>query len=290
MKYLPLSTTGQQISAVGFGGMPLSIQGRPPEEKGKRALHAAIDAGMNFIDTADAYCLSDDDIGQNERLIASALAERADRDRIMVATKGGFRRPGGAWIRDASPEHLREACENSLRALGVDRIFLYQLHAVDPAVPFEQSVETLARLQREGKILHAGLSNVSVEQIEAARKIIEVVSVQNRLNPFFREALQNGVVRHCDEQNIIFIAYSPVGGGRLAKKLPRYLPLQRIAEAHGSTPHAVTIAWVRAQGRSVVPIPGARQIEHAVDSARAADLTLAEEEIAAIDATRFSTA
>src|SRR5947207_9997489 len=162
--------------------MALSIQGRAPEEVGRQVLHAAIDAGMTFIDTADVYCLDDNDIGHNERLIASVVRERDDRDRIRVATKAGLRRPRGAWTNDGSPKHIREACEHSLRALGAEQIWLYQFHAPDPRVPFEKSVETFAELQRAGKCKHVGLSNVSIEEIDAASRIVEVKSVQNRLN------------------------------------------------------------------------------------------------------------
>jgi aryl-alcohol dehydrogenase-like predicted oxidoreductase len=290
MRTTTLGSTAEQISAIGFGGMPLSIQGRPAEEVGRRVLNAAIDAGMTFIDTADVYCLDDSDIGHNERLIAAVLRERDDRDTIRVATKGGLRRPRGAWTNDASPRQLRAACERSLRALEVDQIFLYQLHAPDPTVPFEKSVETLAALQREGKCRYLGLSNVSVPQIDAASRIIEVVSVQNRLNPYFREAVETGVVAECDRRKITFLAYSPVGGGRLAKKLPKFPVLQEIAARHGASVHAVTLAWVRSKGSSIVPIPAATKAEHAADSARSIDLALSPDELAAIDDAEFSRA
>ncbi|HEV8657250.1 MAG TPA: aldo/keto reductase [Thermoanaerobaculia bacterium] len=290
MDQTTLNNTADSVSAIGFGGMPLSIQGRPPEDQGRRVLHAAIDAGITFIDTADVYCLDDDDIGHNERLIASVLRERDDRDRIRVATKGGLRRPKGAWTNDGRPKHIREACEKSLRALETEQIFLYQYHAPDPSVPFEKSVEAFAELQRERKAKYVGLSNVSVKQIDAALKIVDVVSVQNRLNPFFRESLEDGVVAECERRRITFLAYSPVGGGRLAKKLPGHPVLQEIAREHGATTHAVTLAWVRSKGRTVVPIPGARTEEHTRDSARSIDLTLTPEEIAAIDDAEFSRA
>ncbi|HEY3053489.1 MAG TPA: aldo/keto reductase [Thermoanaerobaculia bacterium] len=290
MEQPTLNNTADVISAIGFGGMPLSIQGRPPEDQARRVLHAAVDAGMTFIDTADVYCLDDDDIGHNERLIASVLRERDDRDRIRVATKGGLRRPKGAWTNDGRPKHIREACEKSLRALETEQIFLYQYHAPDPSVPFEKSVEAFAELQRAGKVKHVGLSNVSVEQIDDASKIVAVVSVQNRLNPFFRESLQNGVVAECERRGITFLAYSPVGGGRLAKKLPNHPLLQEIARKRGASSHGVALAWVRSKGRTVVPIPGARSEDHARDSARSIDLTLTAAEIAAIDDAEFSRA
>ena len=288
MQTTQLGDTGESIPVIGFGGMPLSIQGRPDEESGRRVLHAALDAGMTMIDTADVYCLDDRDIGHNERLIASALKERQDRDSVRVATKAGLRRPRGAWTNDGSPEHIREACELSLRALETEQIWLYQYHAPDPNVPFEKSVETFAELQRAGKFKHFGLSNVSVTQIETARRILPVVSVQNRLNPYFRESL--GVAEHCERRGITFLAYSPVGGGRLAKKLPQFDLLLELAQKHDRSVHAVVLAWVRAQGKTVVPIPAARSAEHAVDSAKSADLVLSPEEIEAIDEAEFSRA
>jgi len=265
-----------EIPDIGFGGMPLSIQGRPDEEQGRRVLNAAIDAGMTLVDTADVYCLDDADIGHNERLIAS-LGRRDFR----VATKAGLRRPRGAWTNDASPQHIREACEQSLRSLRTDRIWLYQLHAPDPNVAFEKSVEAFAELQREGKFEHFGLSNVTVKQIEQARAILPVASVQNRLNPYFREAVK--VAKYCAEQGIVFLAYSPVGGGRLAKKLPQFDVLIELARKHDRSVHAITIAWVRAQAGTVIPIPAARTIEHALDSAEAAGFVLDEEDVRAID-------
>jgi aryl-alcohol dehydrogenase-like predicted oxidoreductase len=270
------------IGAIGFGGMPLSTQGRPPEDKARLVIAAAIDAGITFIDTADVYCLDDRDIGHNERLIASVVR---DREGVHVGTKAGLRRPRGAWTRDGSPKHIREACEQSLSSLGTDQIWLYQLHAVDPPVGLEKSVETFAELQREGKCKHVGLSNVTIPEIERARRIVSVYSVQNRLNPYFRESLD--VAENCAENDIVFLAYSPVGGGRLAKKLPKFEVLQQIAAKHGCSPHAVVLAWVRSKGKTVVPIPGARTIEHAVDSARSVSVALTADEIGSIDAEDF---
>jgi aryl-alcohol dehydrogenase-like predicted oxidoreductase len=286
MQSTVLGNTGEQIPVIGFGGMPLSIQGRPPQGDGQRVLNAAIDAGMTFIDTADVYCYDDNDIGHNERLIASVLRTR--KEEVKVATKAGLRRPKGAWTNDGSPEHIREACEKSLRALGTDRIWLYQFHAPDPRVEFEKSVEAFAELQRAGKFVHFGLSNVSIKQIDQAQAILPVVSVQNRLNPYFRESLD--VAEECARRGITFLAYSPLGGGRLAKKLPRFDVLLELAQIHDRSVHAIVLAWVRAQGKTVVPIPAARRVEHALDSARAAGLELTEDEIAAIDETKFDRA
>jgi aryl-alcohol dehydrogenase-like predicted oxidoreductase len=282
MKTITLGRTNETISVIGFGGMPLSTKGRPDEATAQRTINAAIDAGINFFDTADVYCIDDHDIGHNESLIAKTVGDRA-----RIATKAGLRRPRGAWISDGSPKHIREACEHSLRMLGVEQIWLYQFHAPDPRVPFEKSIEAFAELQREGKCRYVGVSNVSVEQLDLASRIVEVQSVQNRLNPYFRESI--GVAQECARRKITFLAYSPVGGGRLTKKIPQFDVLQRIAAAHTCSPHAVVLAWVRAQGETVVPIPGARKGEHAIDSARAVDITLSSDEIAAIDAASFGT-
>jgi aryl-alcohol dehydrogenase-like predicted oxidoreductase len=271
--------------------MHLSIQERPSEEQGIRVIHAALDAGVTLIDTADVYCLDDNELGHNERLIARALKSwKGDRDAILVATKGGMRRPAGRWEMDGRPEHLRAACELSLRALGVERIDLYQLHVPDSRVPLSESVGALADLQRQGKIRWVGLSNVSVAEVREAETIVRVTSVQNRLNPFFREALAEGVVAHCEEQGIGFLAYSPTGGGRLNRKLPAHPVLQPMATRLGVTPHALVLAWVLARSPAVLVIPSARTVEHAVDSTTAAELTLSESDLAAITTADFSRA
>ncbi len=291
MQYRPLGPSAPDVSVIGYGGMHVSIADRPEESVSVRVIHAALDAGVTLIDTADVYSLGPHDIGHNERLIARALREwRGPRERIVVATKGGSERPEGRWTRNGRPAHLRAACERSLRALGVDEIDLYQLHAVDPDVPIEESMGAFARLLEEGKILRAGLSNVSVDEIERARGVVPITSVQNRLNPFFRESLVHGVVSHCAAQGLGFLAYSPIGGGRLNRKLPGHPVVSRIAGAHGVSAHAVVLAWVLAQGPTVIAIPSARKIEHARDSAAAADLQLSPDELHAIDTAEFSTA
>lgn len=291
MQLRPMGSGGFEVTSVGFGGMPLSTTDRPDATESVRVLHAALDAGLTLIDTADVYCLDDDDIGHNERLIARALREwPGDSGRIVVATKGGLTRPGGRWERDARPERLRAACEASLAALGVDTIDLYQLHAPDPEVPLEDSVGVLAGLRAEGKIRAVGLSNVSVDEIRRASAIVPVATVQNRLSPFFREALREGVVEHTAREGIGFLAYSPVGGGRLNRKLPDHPVVSGIARARGVSPHAVVLAWVLGRAPNVLVIPGARTVEHALDSVGAADIQLTPEEEQAIEDAEFSVA
>lgn len=286
-----LGVDGPKVPAVGYGGMHLSIQDRPPEEQGVRVIHAALDAGVTLIDTADVYCLDDNDIGHNERLIARALRTGGTkREPVIVATKGGMRRPGGRWEMDGRPEHLRAACDRSLQALGVEQIDLYQLHTPDPKVPLDESVGALADLQRLGKIRWVGLSNVSVAEIRQAEAQVRVTSVQNRLNPFFREALREGVVEYCTRQGIGFMAYSPIGGGRLNRKLPGHPILQPMATRLGVTPHALVLAWVLARSPAVIVIPSARTVEHALDSITAADLQLSEADLSSITTAEFSRA
>ena len=288
MQQRPLGRGAPPVSVIGYGGMHLSLAGRPTEDVAIRVIHAGLDAGMTLIDTADVYCLDQNDIGHNERLIAQALKSwSGSRDPVLVATKGGMIRPDGRWERDARPERLRRSCERSLQALGVERIDLYQIHAPDHQVPFEESVGALADLQREGKIRWIGLSNVSVAEIKAAEAIAEVATVQNRLNPFFREAIETGVVRYCGERGIGFLAYSPTGGGRLTKKLPAHPVLQRISGELGFSPHALVIAWGLAQGPTVVSIPSARTIAHVRDSAVAGNLVLSDADRWAISEAHF---
>ncbi len=291
MELRSLGPGAGDVTCVGFGGMPLSTSGRPDEGDSVRVLHAALDAGMTLIDTANVYCMDDADIGHNERLIARALREwSGDADRIVVATKGGMTRPSGRWDRDARPESLEAACEASLAALGVEAIDLYQLHAPDPRVPLEDSVGALADLKAAGKIRAVGLSNVSVDEIERASAIVPITSVQNRLSPFFREAIDGGVVGHTAAEGMGFLAYSPVGGGRLNRKLPDHPVAAAIARDRGVSPHAVVLAWVLGLSPNVLVIPGARTIPHAMDSIAAADLDLTPSETAAIEGAEFSVA
>jgi aryl-alcohol dehydrogenase-like predicted oxidoreductase len=291
MRSIALGPDAPAVSVIGYGGMHLSITDRPSESEGIRVIHAALGTGMTLIDTADAYCMDGAETGHNERLIARALQEwRGPREHVVIATKGGIIRTGGRWDRDGRPTHLKAACEASLRALGVEQIPLYQLHAPDPAVPLEESVGALAELRREGKVRWVGLSNVSVDEIRRAEAIVPITSVQNRLNPYFGEAPYQGVVAYCAARGLGFLAYSPTGGGRLTKKLPSHPVLGEIAHRLGATPHTVCLAWVLAQGPTVIAIPSARRVEHAVDSSRAADLKLPPADVAAITAAHFDRA
>jgi len=285
MEQRALGSSGLQVGCVGLGGMPLSLAGHPDEAAGIRVIHAALDAGMTLIDTADVYCVDDDDLGANERLIARALDQwSGDRDALVLATKGGCQRPGGSWTVNGRPEHLTAACERSLSALGVEVIDLYQLHAPDDHIPFAESVGALARLREAGKIRHVGLSNVSVEEIEQARGIVEVVSVQNRCNPFDRGSFARGVVRRCNELGIAFLPHSPVGGHRSQGRVASDPHLGALAARRGASPFEVCLAWLLALTPVMIPIPGASRQVSARSSAAAAELRLSAEEVAELSA------
>src|SRR5215510_13787675 len=190
-----MNATDRRMRPVGIGCMRRSTERERDDERAIEVLHAAFDGGVTFLDTADAYCLDDSDVGHNERIIARALATwSGDRSRIVVATKGGLTRPNGQWVPDGRGRHLRSACEASLRALGVERIDLYQLHAPDPRVPLATSVRALARLKDEGLVARIGLCNVNVSQIAEARRITEISAVQVELSVWQDESVLNGVV------------------------------------------------------------------------------------------------
>jgi aryl-alcohol dehydrogenase-like predicted oxidoreductase len=276
------------VSAIGLGGMPMSIEGRPDEDRSIRTIHAALDSGVTLIDTADAYHLNAGETGHNERLIAKALASYpGDTIGVLVATKGGHLRPGdGSWTVNGSPAHLREAVEASMKALGVDVIGLYQFHRPDPKVPYAESIGGLKELLDAGKIRLAGISNASIEQIDIARGILgegNLASVQNQFSPAFRSS--EAELRYCAELGIAFLPWSPLGGiGRAGRLGARHAAFQEVADAHGVSPQRVTLAWMLALAPVVIPIPGASRPESITDSARAPDLELTEAELSRLTA------
>jgi pyridoxine 4-dehydrogenase len=266
---------GEQVSVhrLGFGAMRLTgegIWGPPKDRKAALAvLRRAVELDVNFIDTADSYGPH-----VSEELIAEALFPYPAG--LVIATKGGWNRPGpNQWTHDSTPAHLRAAIEGSLKRLRLDRIDLYQLHTPDPVVPFEASVETLAQLQNEGKIRVIGLSNVTQEHIERARKIVPVVSVQNRYS--FADREWDYVVDYCQRNKIAFIPWFPLGAGKVAGQV-----LARIAQAHNATPHQVALAWLLQRSPIMLPIPGTSSVQHLEQNVAGASLRLSQQEFEAL--------
>jgi aryl-alcohol dehydrogenase-like predicted oxidoreductase len=276
------------VSAIGLGGMPMSIEGRPDEQRSIATIHAALDAGVTLIDTADAYHLTASDVGHNESLIARALATyRGDASDVLIATKGGHLRPGdGSWTVNGSPEYLKKACEESLKRLGVDAIGLYQFHRPDPKVPYAESIGAIRDLLDAGKILRAGISNANRSQIRQANEILDgrLVSVQNQFSPAFRSSEPE--LRLCEDLGIAFLPWSPLGGISLASGLgSRFAVFAHVAKAHEVSPQRVCLAWMLAKAPVVIPIPGSTRPETIRDSVAAADLRLSAPELARLDAT-----
>jgi aryl-alcohol dehydrogenase-like predicted oxidoreductase len=264
-----------EVFRLGFGAMRLcgpSILGWPDDrDNALRVLRRAVELGVNLIDTADSYGPE-----VSELLIAEALHPYPDG--LVIATKGGLLRDAsGRWPSDGRPEHLREACQGSLRRLQLDRIDLYQLHAPDPKVPFEDSVGELARMRDEGMIRHVGLSNVSVEELQRAQEIVPVVSVQNRYSLADRSS--EDVLDECERQGIAFFPWYPLAVGDLAQPGGS---LGRIASARGATPAQVALAWLLARSPVVIPIPGTASVAHLEENVAAAQLELSDFELAAL--------
>ena len=264
-----------EVHRLGFGAMRITGDGiwGPPDdpEEAKRLLRRVVDAGVDLIDTADSYGPE-----VSENLIAEALHPYPDG--LLIATKGGLRRSGpGQWPRDARPERLKECCEASLRRLKLDRIDLYQLHSPDNRVPLEESVGALKELRDEGKIRHVGVSNVSVEELERARAVVEVVTVQNRYN--LEDRSSEDVLDACEAEGMGFIPWWPLAVGRLAEPGGS---LDRIAREHDATPAQIALAWLLARSPVMLPIPGTSSVEHFEENLAAADIELSPDEVAEI--------
>ncbi|MVA77714.1 aldo/keto reductase [Auraticoccus sp. F435] len=277
------------VSAIGLGAMQLSMSSKPlPDEaQATRTIHAALDAGINFIDTADIYAPSWDAMGHNELVVARALKSwGGDRDSVVVGTKAGITRgEGETWGRDGSAEYLRAAVEKALTRLEVDVIDLFQWHRPDRWKVYGEVVQVFADLKAEGKIKAVGISNANVEEIEVALEVLGeggLASVQNEFSPRFRSSADE--LRLCGEHGVAFLPWSPLGGAsEAAEPGGRHTAFAEIAAERGVSPQQVVLAWELAQGEHVIPIPGASRPESIVDSARAADLQLTEEELARLD-------
>jgi pyridoxine 4-dehydrogenase len=269
------------VNRLGFGAMRLTGPGvwGPPKDReaAVAVLRRAVELDINFVDTADSYGPA-----VSEELIAEALYPYPKG--FVIATKGGWNRPGpGQWTHDSSPKHLREAIEGSLKRLRLDRIELYQLHTPDPAISFDASVETLAQLKAEGKIHLIGLSNVTREHIERARKITPIVSVQNRYSVFDRE--WEHVVDYCEQNGLAFIPWFPLGAGGVGHDV-----LSRVAQAHHAKPIQIASAWLLQRSPAMLPIPGTSSLEHLEENIAAAALRLSKDEFRQLDEVNGKTA
>jgi aryl-alcohol dehydrogenase-like predicted oxidoreductase len=274
------------VSAIGLGAMPLSTKtDRPSREDAVAVVHAALDAGVTLVDTADAYAADEAEFGHNESLVAEALASYGgNASDVLVATKGGHTRRGSDWLLDGSPGYLRRACEASLRRLGVDAIGLYQFHRPDPDTPWEESMGALRQLADDGLVQMVGISNADVAQIDVARSIVgpALVSVQNQFSLGWRFSADE--VAHCAAHGLAFLPWSPFGGVTAAGSLSSTAPaFAEVASELGVSVYRVTLAWHLAQSDVVVPIPGASRPASIEDSAAAADLELSPEQLARLD-------
>ncbi|MFT3875054.1 MAG: aldo/keto reductase [Propioniciclava sp.] len=278
------------VSSLGLGGMPLSMREKDtPRDRAIATVHAALDAGITLIDTADIYAPSWDTVGHNESLIAEALAAyTGDTSRLVIATKGGITRAEGeVWGRDGSPAHLRAAAEASRERLGVDTIDLYYWHRPDRTLPYAQSVEALAQLKADGLIAEIGVSNASLEELAICVDVLgegQLAAVQNEFSPRFNHT-SYPELRWCAEHGVAFVPWSPLGGtsGGATAVGERFAIIGQVADAHGVSPQQVTLAWELALGEHVIPIPGASRPESIIDSALAIGLELTTDDLAALN-------
>lgn len=262
------------VNRMGYGGMRLcgpGIWGWPEDrENALRVLRRAVELGVNFIDTADAYGPE-----VNELQIAEALYPYPQG--LVIATKGGNTRPGpGKWVPDCRPERLKRCCEESMRRLKLDLIDLYQLHTVDPGVPWEEQVGALRDLRDEGKIRHVGLSNVTLEEVRAAEKIVPIVSVQNRYNLAYRGESE-GIIDYCERNGMAFIPWFPLGAN--SSDITENTEVQIVAKAHGVHVHDIALAWLLHRSKAMLPIPGTSSIEHLEANVGAAAIRFNDEDL-----------
>lgn len=271
------------VGEIGLGAMPMSVRRHNDPDLAMATIHAALDAGATLIDTADVYTPDDAPLGHNEELVAQALAARGNPEEVVVATKGGMTRSGPDWGTDGRPEWIREACEGSLRRLGVDAIDLYQHHRPDPEVDYAETIGAFQGLLEAGKVRRVGLSNANADQIRLAHEILGdgLVSVQNQFSPRFTSSLDE--LRVCEERGLAFLPWSPLGGMSRAGDLGAdYATFGEVAARYTVSPQQIALAWQLALSPAVIPIPGASRPESALDSLAAASLRLDDDDVAAL--------
>jgi aryl-alcohol dehydrogenase-like predicted oxidoreductase len=285
MQTKQLGNTGISISAIGLGGMPMSISNRPSEAEAIAVIQRALDLGVTLIDTADSYCQDESDKHHNEKLIAKALQQyTGDTSQVIVATKGGLMRPEGNWTRNGDPNHLRETIRASFEALGGTKpIDLWQYHAPDPNYTMKQALTPAKEAVESGLIRFIGVSNFSVEQIKQAREVVEIVSVQNQYSPWSRQPEQDGVLQYCETENLTFFPWSPLGGSRRVSSLQDIPVIAQLAQAKDVSVYQIVLAWLKAKSPCIVPIPGASKVTSIEDSVGAVAVTLSDAEVSQID-------
>lgn len=286
MKNKKLGNTNFNISAIGLGGMPLSLSGRPTESQAIAVIHRALDLGVTLIDTADSYCQDQSDKHHNEELITKALQQyTGDIRAVTVATKGGLMRPQGAWTRNGNPHHLRKTIRESFEALGGQKpIDLWQYHAPDPSYTIEEALAPAKEAVAEGIVRFVGVSNFSVEQIKRARDIVEIASVQNQYNPWHREPESEGVLEYCETEKLTFFPWSPLGGSRRVTSLQDMPAIAKLAAEKNVSVYCIVLAWLMAKSPCIVPIPAATKLSSIEDSVKAIDVKLTDEEVQQISA------
>jgi aryl-alcohol dehydrogenase-like predicted oxidoreductase len=285
METKKLGKTNITISAIGLGGMPMSLSDRPPESEAIAVIHKALDLGVTLIDTADSYCRDESDKHHNERLIATALQNYSgDTSQVKIATKGGLMRPNGSWTRNGNPNHLRETIRQSYEALGGTKaIDVWQYHSPDPDYSIAEALAPAKEAQEAGLINYVGVSNFSVEQIKQAQEVVEIVSVQNQYSPWNRQPEFDGVLEYCEAQNLTFFPWSPLGGSRRVSNLQDIPAIANLAEEKGVSVYQIVLGWLLAKSPCIVPIPGASKVSSIENSAGAVEVKLSPEEVDNLD-------
>jgi aryl-alcohol dehydrogenase-like predicted oxidoreductase len=283
MKIRTFHAAGLEVSAIGFGALHLSLPPRPDPAQSIEVIHHAVESGITFIDTADCYCTDESDKHHNEVLVREALRS-SPGGRVLVATKGGMRRPQGRWVPCGDPDYLLQTIQRSFQALGSDApIELWQYHAPDPRIDIRRSLFAAAEAVKRGWVLRVGLSNVTLEHIRQAREIMDVVSVQNKYSLFHRRPEWDGTLDYCEKEGLLFFPWSPFGGKKDHHALKRSAVVNRLANSYNISVYAVALAWLMSRSAHVIPIPGTANPAHLEDWAGACDLKLSETEIHSIE-------
>ncbi len=283
MRTRRIGSDGPTVSVIGLGGMLLSINGRPPADQSARVIKMAVDSGMTLFDTADSYCLDENEMGHNERLLSLGLEGR--RDSVVVTTTLGIRRPGGAWTVDSDPDYLIESVERSLKNQRVEALDVVFLYAPDMRVPYDESVGALGRLREIGKIKQVGLCNIDLELLKKAEGVTRIDAVQNRWNPQSREPEKEGIIEYCASKGTAFIGYAPFGGTLGAPTLTTLGKLSDQARRRRLSPYQLVLAWMINKSPNVFVVPGARRAESVEDSAGAGSVEFDVDAVRAVENT-----